>query len=209
MAMITLLKSILIGAAIAAPIGPIGMLCIRSTLVGGWKKGLVAGLGVATADAIYAAVAGFGMQVISSQLIRFEDGFRMIGGLLILVLGLVGFRRKPPFTDRDIPGQTRQLFTFGSTFLLTLANPMTVISFAALSAGLGMNSLPGSSEGASAFTAGIFLGSALWWILLCTAVNQLRLRLLTPAALRAVNLISATLITGFGVWFLISVFFGP
>ncbi|WP_290408115.1 LysE family translocator [Paenibacillus vini] len=207
--MITLLKSILIGAAIAAPIGPIGMLCIRSTLVGGWKKGLVAGLGVATADAIYAAVAGFGMQVISSQLIRFEDGFRMIGGLLILVLGLVGFRRKPPFTDRDIPGQTRQLFTFGSTFLLTLANPMTVISFAALSAGLGMNSLPGSSEGASAFTAGIFLGSALWWILLCTAVNQLRLRLLTPAALRAVNLISATLITGFGVWFLISVFFGP
>lgn len=209
MAMITLLKSILIGAAIAAPIGPIGMLCIRSTLVGGWKKGLAAGLGVATADAIYAAVAGFGMHVISSQLIRFEDGFRMIGGLLILVLGLVGFRRKPPFADRDIPGQTRQLFTFGSTFLLTLANPMTVISFAALSAGLGIDSLPGSSEGASAFTAGIFLGSALWWILLCTAVNQLRLRLLTPAALRAVNLISATLITGFGVWFLISVFFGP
>lgn len=208
MAMITLLKSILIGAAIAAPIGPIGMLCIRSTLVGGWKKGLVAGLGVATADAIYAAVAGFGMNVISSQLIRFEDGFRMIGGLLFLVLGLLGFRRKSPFADHNIPGQTRQLFTFGSTFLLTLANPMTVISFAALSAGLGMGSFPGSSEGASAFTAGIFLGSALWWILLCTAVNQLRLRLLTPAALRAVDLISATLITGFGVWFLISVFFG-
>lgn len=209
MVMVTLMKSILIGAAIAAPVGPIGMLCIRSTLVGGWKKGVVAGLGVATADAMYAAVAAFGMNAASSQLIRFEDAFRIIGGLLICAFGLSGFRRKPPYADRKLPEQTRRWFTFDSTFLLTLANPMTLISFAALSAGLGIHSLTGSTEGALAFALGIFLGSALWWILLSVALNQLRLRLLTPKSLRAVDIISASLITGFSVWFLISIFIHP
>lgn len=204
MLFLILIQSLFIGIAVAAPLGPMGLLCIRSAITGGWRMGLIAGLGVAAADACYAAIAGLGVTAISSQLIQYEDSFRIIGGLFIVLLGLAGFRRshttKVPKTDQD----AGQVFAFTSTFLLTLANPMTIISFTALAAGMGTRPLTSSWEDAGAFTTGIFLGSALWWLLLASAVHLFRTRFLTPLAVRAVDLASASIITGIGVWTLIN-----
>ncbi|WP_410768630.1 LysE family translocator [Fontibacillus sp. BL9] len=208
MILLILIKSMLTGAAIAAPIGPMGMLCIRSGLLGGWKKGVAAGMGIATADACYAAIAAFGVSAISSRLMMYSHVNKIGGGLLIILLGLSGFRRKQPALQDPNPARSnRKLLTFASAFLLTLTNPMTLISFTALAAGLGSQSLTTSWVGAAAFSAGIFLGSALWWIVLTTAVNLFRKRLLAPATVRTVDLASALILTGMGLWSVLSALF--
>ncbi|RCX23562.1 threonine/homoserine/homoserine lactone efflux protein [Fontibacillus phaseoli] len=207
MIILILIKSMLTGAAIAAPIGPMGLLCMRSSLLGGWKKGMAAGLGIATADACYAAIAAFGVSAISSTMMMYSYVIKIGGGLLIILLGLSGFRRKPALQDPNPPEPSRKLLTFASSFLLTLTNPMTLISFAALAAGLGTPSITSSWEGAAAFSAGIWLGSALWWSVLTTTVNLFRKRLLAPAAIRTVDLASALILTGMGVWSVLSALF--
>jgi len=135
----SLLRGIIIRFSIAAPVGPIGVLCIRRTLAEGRVYGLISGLGAATADAIYGCVAGFGLTFISSFLISQQIWLRLIGGGFLCLLGIRIFLSEPAKQAASTKGNGF-LSAYASTFLLTATNPMTILSFAAIFAGLGVGS---------------------------------------------------------------------
>ena len=192
-----LLRGFIIGFSIAAPVGPIGVLCIRRTLAEGRASGLVSGLGAATADAIYGCIAGFGLTFISSLLISQQAGFRLVGGAFLCYLGLKTFLARP--AEQAAPAKGYGLVgAYASTLFLTLANPMTILSFAAIFAGLGVGSASGNYVFAGLLVSGVFMGSALWWLILSGTVGMLRTRF-NPNGLRWVNRISGIIITGFGL----------
>ncbi len=192
-----LLKGLLIGFSIAAPVGPIGLLCIRRSLADGRTMGLVTGLGAATADAMYGCVAGFGLTAISSVLIAQKLWLGLIGGLFLCYLGVVTFISRPRDDGADVKSTTL-LSAYFSTMVLTLTNPMTILSFVAIFAGLGLGT---SSDYAAAtsLVAGVFLGSALWWVLLSGGAAMLRSRV-TSRWMQAVNRVSGAIIVAFGVY---------
>lgn len=192
-----LLRGLVIGFAIAAPVGPIGVLCIRRSFAQGRMAGLVSGLGAATADAIYGFVAAFGLTFVSGILIGQQQWIRLIGGLFLCYLGIRTFMAKPAAELSSTEG-TGLAGAYVSTFFLTLTNPMTILSFAAVFAGLGIGSATGNYLSAALLVLGVFLGSGLWWLLLSGGVSLLRTRL-KPRALRWVNTISGIIILGFGV----------
>ncbi|HEX9474391.1 MAG TPA: LysE family transporter [Steroidobacteraceae bacterium] len=191
-----LLKGMAVGLAIAAPVGPIGLLCIRRTLSDGRRYGLAAGLGAATADACYGVVAGFGLTFLSRFLVTQHYWLTLGGGVFLCYLGARTALAHPP--ERAVAADAGSLGSaFFSTLLLTLANPTTIMSFTAVFAGLGLGSRPAYSL-AMALVAGIFLGSALWWLLLSSATSLLRSRL-SARWLRGVNWLSALLLVAFGL----------
>lgn len=198
-----LLKGLMIGFSIAATVGPIGVLCIRRTLIEGRLSGLVSGLGAATADAIYGAIAGFGLTFISNFLVDQQTWLRLIGGLFLIYLGLKTFLRKPK--DLVLSDQRVKLIdAYGSTLFLTLTNPMTIISFVAIFTGLGLASESGNYLSASILVLGVFIGSALWWLLLSYGVGIFREKF-TLAGLKWVNRISGVIIASFGLYVFLSV----
>jgi threonine/homoserine/homoserine lactone efflux protein len=197
-----LLRGLAIGFSIAAPVGPIGVLCIRRTLAEGWAAGLVSGLGAASADAIYGCIAGFGLAFISNFLVSQQVWLRLIGGVFLCCLGTKTLLTKP--AEQASPGKGNGLFgAYASTFILTLTNPMTIISFAAIFAGLGLASTSGKYVSAGVLVLGVFSGSALWWLILSSGVGLFRARF-NPAGLRWVNRISGAIIIGFGLFALLS-----
>ena len=155
-----LLRGLIIGFSIAAPVGPIGVLCIRRTLAAGRASGLVSGLGAATADAIYGCIAGFGLTFISSILISQQVWLRLIGGVFLCYLGLKTFLARPA-QQAALAGGNGLVGAYASTFFLTLTNPMTILSFAAIFAGLGVTSASGNYVSAGVLVLGVFIGSAL------------------------------------------------
>ncbi|MBR9764452.1 MAG: LysE family transporter [Rhodobacteraceae bacterium] len=193
------LKGAGLGLAVAAPLGPIGALCIARTLERGFAAGLSGGLGTALADAAYAAMAALGFAVFAGVLAVIDLPLRLAGGAFMLWLGLRGLRRTPPRAEAGIAIGARDLLgTVAATFLLTLANPSTILSFAALFAGLGLASDAGPGA-AGVVTAGVFCGSMLWWTLLSGAVAASRHRL--PQGFTTwVARLSALILTGFGLW---------
>lgn len=197
-----LLKGLMIGFSIAATVGPIGVLCIRRTLIEGRLSGLVSGFGAATADAIYGAIAGFGLTFISNFLVDQQTWLRLIGGLFLIYLGLKTFLRKPK--DLVLSDQRVKLIdAYGSTLFLTLTNPMTIISFVAIFTGLGLASESGNYLSASILVLGVFIGSALWWLLLSYGVGIFREKF-TLAGLKWVNRISGVIIASFGLYVFLS-----
>ena len=197
-----LLRGLVIGLSIAAPVGPIGVLCIRRTLTKGQVSGLVSGLGAATADAFYGCVAGFGLTFVSDLMVGQQGWLRLVGGAFLCYLGLKTFLSRPA----EGVASTREsglLGTYASTFLLTLTNPMTVLSFAAVFAGLGVGSAGGNYVSAGVLVLGVFVGSALWWLMLSGGVGLFRTKF-TPRALRWVNRVSGAVIMGFGLYALLS-----
>jgi len=197
MDIIYLYKGLIIGFSIAAPVGPIGILCIKRTLSSGRLVGLASGLGAATADALYGCIAAFGLTFISDFLIHQQAWLRLIGGLFLCYLGIKTFFSHPTdSTQESNPGGL--LNAYGSTFFLTLTNPITILSFAAIFAGLGLADANADYSTAMTMVLGVFLGSASWWILLSTGVSLLRTRF-TTAALLWVNRISGLIIFGFGI----------
>ena len=203
MEIIFLLKGFVIGFSVAAPVGPIGVLCIRRTLTNGRLAGLVSGLGAATADAIYGCVAGFGLAFISNFLVSQQFWLRLAGGAFLLALGLKTFLEKPSdhaasAKGSGLPG------AYASTFVLTLTNPMTIISFAAIFAGLGLTGTNGNYTAAGILVLGVFIGSALWWLLLAGGVGLFHEKFNHPG-LQWVNRISGVIIMGFGLFALMSV----
>ena len=198
-----LLRGLVIGFSIAAPVGPIGVLCIRRTLAEGRASGLVSGLGAATADAIYGCIAGFGLTFISSILVSQQVWLRLIGGVFLCYLGLKTFLARP--AEEAASAEGRGLIgAYVSTFFLTLTNPMTILSFAVIFAGLGLGSASGNYISAGLLVSGVFIGSALWWLMLSAGVGLLRTRF-NLQGLRWVNSISGIIITGFGLIALLSV----
>lgn len=197
-----LLRGLIIGFSIAAPVGPIGVLCIRRTLAEGRASGLVSGLGAATADAIYGCIAGFGLTFISSILVSQQMWLRLVGGAFLCYLGLRTFLARPVEQAVSVAGNGR-VGAYASTFFLTLTNPMTILSFAAIFAGLGVASAGGNYVSAGVLVLGVFLGSALWWLTLSGIVGLFRAKF-NPRGLRWVNRISGVIITGFGLFALLS-----
>ena len=192
------LRSLVIGVSIAAPVGPIGVLCIRRTLAGGRLVGLVSGLGAATADAFYGLLAALGLTVITDLLVAQTDVLRVVGGLFLLVLGARTLLA-PPAEEaaRTESNRGGLLGAYGSTLLLTLTNPMTVLAFLGIFAGLGAGGAQGYG-GALVMVAGVFAGSALWWGLLSGGVSLLRGRF-DATWMRWVNRISGAIIIVFAL----------
>ncbi|MDA8097982.1 MAG: LysE family translocator [Desulforudis sp.] len=196
-----LLKGLFIGFLIAAPVGPIGVLCIQRTLARGRLSGLISGLGAASADAVYGSVAGFGLTLIAEFLIDQHVWFSTLGGLFLCYLGFRIFRGKP--AEKAVAPGSFGLFTdYASTFLLTLTNPMTILSFAAVFAGLGLVGTGGDYLAAGLLILGVFTGSALWWTILAGGVGMLKDQL-SPERFQWLNRVSGVLITGFGVFTLL------
>jgi len=196
-----LLRGLLIGFSIAAPVGPIGVLCIRRTLAEGRTAGLLTGLGAATADALYGCIAAFGLTFISSFLVRQQDILALVGGIFLCYLGVRTLLSAPTMAAAAA-GSKSLLGMYTSTFFLTLTNPLTILSFAAIYAGLGLAASSGNYLSATLVVLGVFLGSASWWLLLSGIVSLFRSRV-TPNALRWVNRLSGAIILGFGVVMLI------
>jgi threonine/homoserine/homoserine lactone efflux protein len=211
-------RGLALGFAIAAPVGPIGVLVIRRTLAEGRMAGLVSGLGAATADGIYGFIAAFGLTFISSFLISQQNWIRLLGGLFLIYLGIKTLRApvaqrpasgfdtaQPGFDTAPTGTPTQPTATqsglsgnYASTFVLTLTNPLTILSFAAVFAGLGVGATSGDYASAAVLVLGVFLGSALWWLALSTGVSLLRSRV-SPRGLRWVNRVSGLFILGFGL----------
>ena len=200
------LRGLLIGFSIAAPVGPIGLLCIRRTLAEGRAVGFVSGLGAATADAFYGAVAGFGLTIISGALIEGQTWLRLVGGAFLCYLGARTFMAGPARTAAGV-GRRGLLGAYVSTLGLTLTNPSTILSFVAIFAGLGLGSAGSGYASAGLLVAGVFIGSALWWLILSGTAGALRGRL-TPGGLQWVNRLSGVILAGFGVAALVSVWPG-
>jgi threonine/homoserine/homoserine lactone efflux protein len=185
-------KGFILGLSIAAPVGPIGLLCIRRTLAGGRWAGFVSGLGAATADGIYGCIAGFGLTFLAERLIGQRVWLGLAGGLFLLALGWRTFQSRPALEAAAPKLGGAYLSTFG----LTLTNPMTILSFTAMFA--GMQSPAGSAAAwPGLLVLGVFLGSACWWLMLSGLVGTFR-RQLNFTALKWVNRVSGTVIAGFG-----------
>lgn len=191
------LKGFLIGLSIAAPVGPIGVLCIRRTLSDGRLTGLVTGLGAASADAVYGSMAAFGLTLVTGFLVSQRNILSIIGGIFLLYLGIRTFLSRPAEEPAKVKRQGLPGAYF-STFFLTLTNPLTILSFAAIFAGLGLATEERSQSAAVLLVVGVFLGSATWWLFLSGAVSLFRERF-SLKALTWVNRISGIIIVGFGL----------
>jgi len=200
------LRGLGVGFAIAAPVGPIGVLCIRRTLAEGRASGLLSGLGAATADALYGSVAAFGLTAVSDALAAQQHWLRLLGGVFLCFLGAKTFWAQPArrATDASAGGLAG---AYASTFVLTLTNPMTIFSFAIVFAGLGLVAVRGGYASAGVMVLGVFIGSALWWVLLSAGVATFRHRF-DAARMQWVNRISGIVIVAFGVVALVSLLRG-
>ncbi|MFO7707453.1 MAG: LysE family transporter [Desulfobacterales bacterium] len=192
------LRGLVIGFSIAAPVGPIGILCIRRTLADGRTAGLLSGLGAATADALYGCVAGFGLTVISSFLVDQRAWIQLIGGLFLLLLGVRILKSRPAENPASAPGSGLAA-SYASTFFLTLTNPMTILAFAGIFAALGVVNTGGDFSAAALLVLGVFLGSAAWWLILSGGVGLVREKL-NPAVLRWANRVSGLILVFFGLF---------
>jgi threonine/homoserine/homoserine lactone efflux protein len=199
------IKGFVIGFSIAAPVGPIGILCIQRTLSGGNVQGLVTGLGAATADALYGFIAAFGLTFISNFLVDQSIWFRTIGGLFLCYLGIRAFLRKPQEQTVSV-ANSNHLSAYGTTFFLTLTNPMTILFFAGIFAGLGIVNESIHYASAGLMVIGVFSGSGAWWLLLSGATGIFRDKI-SKGKLALVNKISGIVIVTFGVMALISAAF--
>ncbi|MGZ3524755.1 MAG: LysE family translocator [Thermodesulfobacteriota bacterium] len=196
------LKGILIGFAMAVPVGPIGIICIRKTLTDGRLRGLMIGLGAATADLLYACVAAFGLTVVSNAIATEGTWIRLVGGSFLLFLGVRTFRAHP--ADPKVPVNSSGLLgSYLSTGFLTLTNPTTIFAFIAVFAALGLGDEL-NIVSASTLVIGVFIGSGLWFLFLSSGVIFFRKKL-DIVGLRWVNRIAGVLIIIAGVIAIVSV----
>lgn len=198
------IKGFIIGISIAAPVGPIGVLCIQRTLAGGKSQGAVTGLGAASADAVYGFVAAFGLTIISNFLITQHMWFRLIGGAFLIYLGIKAFVSNPASMSQT-ENSPKLLNAYGSAFFLTLSNPMTILSFAAIFAGLGLVDKNLSYASAVLMVIGVFTGSGAWWLFLSSSTSLFRNRI--NHKLAWVNRISGTIISIFGIIAILSLWY--
>jgi len=191
------LKGLAFGFVLAATVGPMWVLCFRRTVAYGALTGFVSGMGIAVADGLYGAVAAFGLTAISGFLLRYSFWIGLAGGLFLLYLGSKTLLQMPPANaEAAQPASLAQAFL--STLGLTLANPPTILAFVAIFAGLGLSASTDYAL-AAMIVAGVFLGSAGWWMVLAAMGGALRDRL-GQRLLRAINLVSGISILGFAAW---------
>lgn len=191
------LKGLLFGFLLAASVGPMWVLCFRRTLDHGPLAGFVSGMGIAVADGFYGAVAAFGLTAISGVLLRYSFWIGLVGGLFLVYLAVQMLLSRPKLTsERSPPAGLAKGFL--ATLGLTLANPPTILAFAAIFAGLGLVN-DADYLTASMITLAIFLGSAAWWLILAGGAHWLR-RHINERILRGINIVSGVTILGFALW---------
>jgi len=189
-------RGALIGLAIAAPVGPIGVLCIRRTLADGRLTGFISVLGAATADLFYGLIAVLGLTALADLLVGVSFWSRLIGGLFLCYLGLRTLLAQPAERPTEVNGRGL-MAAYLSTLFLTLTSPATIIAFTAIFAGLGAGSVADSYLEGVVLASGVSAGSALWWLFLSSTTGMFRSRI-TPELLRWINVIAGLIILGFG-----------
>jgi threonine/homoserine/homoserine lactone efflux protein len=194
------LKGLAFGFLLAATVGPMWVLCFRRTVAHGALAGLASGMGVAVADGLYGAVAAFGLTAISGFLLAHRLWIGLAGAAFLLWLGVRTLLAKPAALQTELNGKPAgsHAAAFASTLGLTLANPPTILAFAAIFAGLGLTASADYGS-AALLVAGVFLGSAAWWLILAAGAGGLRNRI-GPAWLRGINFVSGLTILGFALW---------
>lgn len=190
------LKGLAFGFLLAATVGPLWILCFRRTLAHGRLFGLVSGMGVATADALYGFVAAFGLTVVSNFLLAQKFWLGIVGGAFLCWLGIRTLLSRPGNSPVEAPASNLAV-AYTSTFALTLTNPATILAFVAIFAGLGL-AASGSYAEASMVVLGVTLGSAFWWVMLALGAGWLRSRS-GPRLLRTINVVAGVSILSFGV----------
>lgn len=200
--LVVFLKGLIIGFAMAVPVGPVGLLCIRHSLNHGLRAALLAGLGAALGDALFAAIAAAGLASLHGPLVALERELYLVGGIFLLLLGLWTFFRHANGARVAPSGHS----TVVTAFLLTVTNPTTFFAFLGFFAAFGVGVTGGQTLGIAALTGGIFLGSGLWWTVLSTGVGTLRRRI-DAGLLDRINRVSAVAIAGFGIYVLLDALF--
>ena len=195
-------RGLLIGFSVAAVVGPIGVLCIQRTARKGFLYGLVTGLGAATADAMYGGIAGFGLTMLATFLVSQQGWIHIIGGLFLVYLGIKTVFTRPAEQAASARADNF-LGAYASTLLLTLTNPQTILSFAAIYAGIGVGGGKNGALSATLVVSGVFLGSTLWWCLLSAGISLLRGKL-TYRWFLWINRIAGSVIILFGLLALLS-----
>jgi threonine/homoserine/homoserine lactone efflux protein len=191
-----LLKGALAGLIISAPVGPVNVLCTSRALIKGRKAGIVSGIGAATADTIYGAVAGFSIQFVIGLLTREEFWIRLFGGVLLIAIGLRYYLRNPRQL-KEVEKEESTHSDYVTAFLLNLANPTTVLSFLIVLTALGLHRQ--RSFGLSlTLVAGVFIGAMLWWICLAVIASRFQDRL-NDHTLMLMNKVAGVAIGGFGL----------
>jgi threonine/homoserine/homoserine lactone efflux protein len=193
------LNSMVIGLSIAAPVGPIGVLCIRRTLAEGRLIGFVSGMGAATADATYGLIAALGLTAFTSLLVDSAEVLRIVGGVFMLYLGYRTLTSRPPEKESvDKNKRSGWLSAYLSIFFLTVTNPMTILSFVGIFAGISGSSAARTPASSAVIVLGIFAGSALWWLILSGGVSLFRERV-TPTWMLWINRFSGVIIVLFAL----------
>jgi putative LysE/RhtB family amino acid efflux pump len=192
-----LARTFVIGIAVAAPVGAMGVLCIQRVLKGGFRAGLATGLGIATADALYASLAAFGMVAVTSALVTWQPPLRIAGGLVLVWLG---YRAMVAAPEHEAAQAATNGAGFGALYTsavgLTLTNPMTVMAFAAVFASAGLATATLASAGIA--TVGVLAGSLAWWVALSATVAVVR-HAVSDGAVRVVNRFSGAVVVLFGL----------
>ncbi|HEY3303810.1 MAG TPA: LysE family transporter [Candidatus Binatia bacterium] len=199
------LKGFAIGLMVAVPVGPIGLLCVNRTLSKGPTYGLFSGLGIATADALSAGVVALGLTLVSGFLIDQQVWLRLIGGTFLCYIGIKIFFSHPTEVSAANNKESSLFRGYASTFFLTLTNPLTLLSFVAIYAGWGLEDLTGHYLASALLTAGVFCGSAIWWVALSSGMPVVRM-MFSHWGLRWVQRVSGAIIAGFGFVVLFSLF---
>ncbi|MCZ6743611.1 MAG: LysE family transporter [Alphaproteobacteria bacterium] len=196
------LKGIAVGFVIAAPVGPVGMMCIHRTIADGKKFGFVTGLGAAIADTLYGCIAAFGLGFLAAELINYQMPLRGFGGVVLCVIGAraLSNRRTP---NPAAPKRDQLFRIFVSTFFITVTNPLTILSFVAIFAAIGIAEVREQMGWGIALVAGVFIGSAAWWALLTSIAGIFHKRLDDITAIW-VGRFSGVVILGFGLVLLAS-----
>jgi len=202
-----LLRGFLLGFAVAASPGPIFFLCVRRTLTQGRLAGLASGLGVATADGFYAAIATFGVAALTTAFVAGRRPLAVVGGVVLVLLGVrILMERRQRMEAAPAPTPRGLAWAYASTLGLTITNPATIVSFAALAATLGLGT-GGSLLRPALVVLGVLLGSAAWWIILVIGASLLRVRM-TPAVVGWISTVSGLAIAVLGILAVISALSG-
>ncbi len=204
-----LIRGAIVGVIVAAPIGPVNLICIHRTVVHGRLNGFLAGQGAAIGDGIFATVAAFGLAAVSGFLKEYTDIIQMVGGGVLVAMGIRTFLAAPEHAAREDTafGLIR---AFGLAFLLTITNPATLLGFVAIFAGVGGIIETGGAEAngfnyAAILVAGVYLGSSLWWVAITGLAGLLRQRT-DEAWLNIIHHGSGALIVLFGIAVFLKVF---
>jgi threonine/homoserine/homoserine lactone efflux protein len=179
------LKGIVVGIVIAVPVGPVGVMCVRRTVVEGKLAGLVSGLGASTADAVFGVIAGFGLTVVSDLLLSYQQWLRIAGACILLAVGARSMLGRRPETASS-PAPERLSWYYASTFALTLSNPITILAFLGIFAAVGLTGAEATLERAAILVLGVWVGSLMWWFSLSFGIG-LWLRSFEPHHLAWIN----------------------